>query len=289
VPLIHSKSAALAALTLLILCQGCAQDRPLRAYPVDTEVEGMTADSTGARERARQCPVSKSDLNENPASRWFGGHVIFFLTESQASQFDELPGEEKRVVAGRQAMGRLGVVNERCLVTSRRLPIDAFIVSFDGVPMGFSNQPAFRQFREVSTSLQGEILAPYLVRASGVSNTRCPVTGKPLEVGCPTIRSRELAIGFGDDEALAAFNDSNPNLRNEIAAKVVLPSRGITNTTCPITNRPLRLDSPIVDVNGLLVGIRNVDAARTFNKMNALQQQKMLLKANLQQSKETQQ
>ena len=272
-----------ACLILAVLLHGCTQGRNSTSPGAGL---GLEKTATGARERANQCPMSHQQLGMNPANRWFGGHAVLFLTEAQASSFDELPGEQKRVKAARQVMARRGVANEACLVNSRALPIDAVVVAFNDVPIGFSNQVAFHQFQQVPADVQEVILAPYLVRASGVSNIRCPITGEPLQVGCPTISSSEIEIGFLDQEALEDFKGSNPDVRNEIKAGVILPSRGVSNTMCPITNRPLRLDSPIIEVNGQLIGIRNVDAARTFNKLNKLQQQKLLVQTNLLEAKE---
>ena len=226
--------------------------------------------------RANECPLSKQSLEPKTAMRRFGGHDVLFYSEAEASSFDELPGEEKRVVAGRQVLARKGVANEICIVTRAPLPIDAELVVMEGVTLGFTSERYRDQFDAIPAEVRGDLVGPYLVRASGIANTICPITGDTLNVGCPAFAIGDIRIGFADEAALESFHRLESDERNEITAVVVLPARGIRNTTCPMTNKPLRLDSPVFEVDGRLIGVRNVKAARAFNELDPTQQRNAL-------------
>jgi hypothetical protein len=227
-------------------------------------------------ERAHECPFSKKTLKERPATRRFGGHDIHFYSEAEASAFDELPGEEKRVVAGRQVLARKGVANELCIVTRKPLPIDAELIVIEGVTLGFTSARYTNQYKAIPEEVRSDLVGPYLVRASGISNTICPITGDTLHVGCPTVTSGDVRIGFATASALKSFHLLEADDRNEITAVVVLPARGIQNTHCPMTSKPLRLDSPVFEVDGRLIAVRNIKAARAFNELDPTQQRDAL-------------
>ena len=69
-------------------------------------------------------------------------------------------------------------------------------------------------------------------------------------------------------DRIEAFHALTPDERNEMTARILLPERGISNITCPVTMRPVRMDSPVVRVDGRWIALRNVEAARTFNSMS---------------------
>ena len=247
------------------------------ASPTSTTTEVAT--HYVANRRASECPVSHAPIGSQQSARRFAGKEILFRSESEAASFDELPGELKRIVAGRQYLGRLGVANESCMITARPLPIDAHVVRIDAVHLGFTNEEHWVRFNELAEADRMELLAPYLVRASGIENTHCPQTGEALRPGGPTIGIEDVVIGFRDEAAREAFESETSNHRSETLAAFVLPSRGVVNTTCPISSKPLRLDSPVFEVNGTLIGVRNISAARTFKRMTATEQAQLLPKA----------
>ena len=79
-------------------------------------------------------------------------------------------------------------------------------------------------------------------------------------------------IAFSDRAALETFNALTRSKRNEITARIILPDRGVVNVICPMTDRPIRLDSPIITIDGRDIALRNVDAARAFNKLPRAEQ-----------------
>lgn len=260
-----------------VLASSACSNSPKTTTPATARSQDVSASGhSDANVRGEQCPLSHEQLGNKPAPRTFASHQILFLSEAEASTFDELPGEQKRVVAGRQVLARRGVANEQCIVTQDPLPIDAKVVRIQGVLIGFTAPAQHDQFNAIPQEVREDLIAPYLVRASGISNTHCPITGELLHVDCPTIHSRGVLVGMADQAALAEYEAAEPGRRNEIVAIVVLPARGVTNKTCPITKRPLRLDSPLIHVDGQLVGVRNVNAARTFNQLNIDEQRDII-------------
>ncbi len=270
----------LAGLGLVVLGAACSNATKSADPGTDTGKDALKSDSnkvaTPVLKRADECPFSSKALGDKPATRRFGGHEILFYSESEASAFDELPGEEKRVVAGRQVLARNGVVNENCIVTKKPLPIDAELIVIEGVTFGFTSPKYTTQYMAIPEEVRADLVGPYLVRASGISNTICPITGETLNLGCPTIKSGDVRIGFADSSALESFHQLKANQRNEMIAVVVLPARGIQNTLCPVTSKPLRLDSPIFEVDGRLIAVRNIKAARAFNQLDSKQQRDAL-------------
>lgn len=277
----HAKTVGfLAGLSLVVLATACSSATKSTDSATDTEETTLNSDSSKLAasdlKRAGECPFSSKTLGDKPATRRFGGHEILFYSESEASAFDELPGEEKRVVAGRQVLARHGVVNESCIVTKKPLPIDAEVIVIEGVTFGFTSAKYTTQYMAIPAEVRADLVGPYLVRASGISNTTCPITGETLNLGCPSIKSGDVRIGFADTSALESFHMLKANQRNEIIAFVVLPARGIQNTLCPVTSKPLRLDSPVFEVDGRLIAVRNIKAARAFNELDSKQQRDAL-------------
>lgn len=262
------------ALALGAGCSG-AQTAP-DEVPSAPAVTPTSTTTFGADKRAAECPISREALGQQTSSRQFAGEKILFRSEAEASTFDELPGERKRVAAGRQSLGRRGVANENCLVTLRPLPIDAVVIRVENVSLGFKTDGHRTQFNALPEEVRIDLLAPYLVRASGIINTRCPVTDELLHPGCPSLVRDDIRIGFVDQVAIETFENNTTNRRNEIMAAIVLPTRGVLNTTCPISDQPLRLDSPVFRVNGTLIGVRNISTARTFSRMSPEEQSRLL-------------
>ena len=226
--------------------------------------------------RAAQCPLTHKQLGPEPASRIFADQEILFLSESEASSFDELPGEKKRIVAGRQVLARQGVINEYCIVTKNELPIDAVVITIQDVRLGFADDTARTQFEAIPEEVRLDLVAPYVVQADGIENSHCPVTGELLYPGCPAIEVHGVVIGFESGASLSSFKAMSSNERSELAALVVLPVQGVDNQRCPVSNKPLRLDSPIVTVDGRQIALRNIDAARKFNQMTLTEKRKAI-------------
>lgn len=257
---------------LLSLVAGCATTgQPTTGGDTDSGTEADRAERLDpiraeAERRGDTCPLSGRTLGERPANRRFSGQIILFHSEAEAALFDELPGGEKRLVAGRQHLARRGVVNQQCLVSGLDLPIDARLVAIDGLTFAFATDQALEAFAAMPERSRAELVGPYLVLADGLANSRCPVTENPLKVGCPTVTVSGVVIGFDDESARTAYQGMNSVERSELTAALVLPRRGISNTSCPETGLPLLLDSPVFEFEGVLIGVRNVAAARAFNE-----------------------
>ena len=223
------------------------------------------------------CALSKKPLSSDPALRLFAGEEIQFRSESEATTFDELPGERKRVIAGQQGLARRGVANSDCPVSQNPLPIDATIIIFEGVRLGFSSSEEQQRFQSLPRNVQIRMVARYLLRSNGIPNERCPISDLVLLPGSPTLQIGDVRIAFADQINLEAFQTMPPPRRNEIAARILMPERGVSNITCPITGQPIRLDSPVVTLDGQRIALRNVQAARTFNGMPVDEQRAMVL------------
>lgn len=227
-----------------------------------------------------RCALSSRPLGPEPAIRIYAGEQIRFRSESEATNFDDLPGERKRVLAGQQVHGRNGVANGSCPITQKPLPIDATIISFENVRIGFVSSAEQAQFEGLPQDVQTRMVARHLLRSQGIPNERCPISDALLLPGCPSIEIREVRIAFADQASLAVFETMPPARRNEIVARILMPEQGISNITCPITRKPIRLDSPVVVVDGQSIALRNVQAARAFNGMPLEAQRAMVLEAN---------
>ena len=227
-----------------------------------------------------RCALSGRPLDSEPAIRVFAGEEIRFRSESEATTFDDLPGERKRVLAGQQVLGRSGVANGTCPITQKPLPIDASVTSFENVRIGFVSQAEQRQFEGLPRDVQTRMVARHLLRSRGIPNERCPISDALLLPGCPSIEVREVRIAFADQASLDAFERMPSARRNEIVARILMPEQGISNITCPITRKPIRLDSPVVIVDGQSIALRNVQAARAFNGMPLEAQRAMVSEAN---------
>lgn len=271
-------SLATATILSLAMLSGC-ESTGKKTSSSNSKTVNVEASKTASR--ANQCPITRKELGAQAATRTFADHQVVFLTESEAYSFDELPGEKKRVVAGRQVLARQGVANERCLLTDEQLPIDAVVIVIENVRFGFVDQASRNEFDALPQEERLDLASPYVLYNIGVENTHCPLSGKPLHPNCPTIEVREAKIGFRNNDQVAAFHELPSDEQSEVVACFVLKREGVTNDVCPISNRPLRLDSPVVTVNGVLVGLRNVDAARAFNALSTEQKQKMLQASQL--------
>ena len=227
-----------------------------------------------------RCALSGRPLDSESAIRVFAGEEIRFRSESEATTFDDLPGERKRVLAGQQVLGRSGVANGTCPITQKPLPIDASVTSFENVRIGFVSQAEQRQFEGLPRDVQTRMVARHLLRSRGIPNERCPISDALLLPGCPSIEVREVRIAFADQASLDAFERMPSARRNEIVARILMPEQGISNITCPITRKPIRLDSPVVIVDGQSIALRNVQAARAFNGMPLEAQRAMVSEAN---------
>ena len=235
-----------------------------------------TSRSPVAAARAKQCPLTHIDLGPQAASRTFADYEIVFLSEAEASSFDELPGEKKRVVAGRQVLAHEGVENELCIMTEAGLPIDAIVIEMYDVRFGFVDESARQEFDSISEEERLDLASPYLLQAAGIENTLCPVSGAPLHPDCPTIEIRDVRIGFKSKADLEKYKSMSSGDRSELVAFFVLQKEGVRNVLCPVSKMPLRLDSPVVTVDGVSIALRNVDAARTFNQMSSEQKRKAI-------------
>jgi hypothetical protein len=202
-------------------------------------VETRTTAQLGLMGPAKVCALSNEPLSSQTATRRFAGEQIYFHSEAQAAAFDEMPGGAKRVIAGKQLLDRRGVMNEFC---------------------------------PLSQDVTVRICARYLLEADGIANTRCPITDELLLPGAPEMADERYKIAFSDDAALETFNALTRARRNEITARIILPDRGVANVICPITDRPIRMDSPIITIEGRDIALRNVDAARAFNKLTSAEQ-----------------
>ncbi|MEE2681808.1 MAG: hypothetical protein VX641_05490 [Planctomycetota bacterium] len=224
-----------------------------------------------------RCALSRQTLPSQPAVRIFAGETIRFRSEAEATAFDELPGERKRVIAGQQVLARRGVANARCPVTQDPLPIDAEVIRYEGVPLGFTSAEQSMRFQALPTEVQIRMVARHLLRSDGISNDRCPISDLVLLPGSPTLQVADHRIAFADQASLLQYQTMPSPRQNEIAARILMPERGVRNTTCPITRQPIRLDSPVVTIDGRSIALRNVQAARTFNGMPASEQRAMVV------------
>jgi len=236
------------------------------------KVESNTKASPGPMIPASACALSDEPLSGQTSIRTFAGEQIFFHSEAQAAAFDEMPGGAKRVIAGRQLLQRRGVMNEFCPLSQEPLPLDARVVEYRSVLIGFLDQKHLDQFNALPDDVTVRICARYLLEAEGVVNDRCPITDELLLPGAPVLEDTRYKIAFSNTDALASFNEMTRAERNELTARIILPDRGVINVICPITDRPIRLDSPIISVEGRDIALRNVDAARTFNKLSRAEQ-----------------
>ena len=221
---------------------------------------------------AETCALSSEPLSGQTSMRTFAGEQIYFRSEAQAAAFDEMPGGAKRVIAGRQLLDRRGVINEYCPLSQEPLPLDAGVVEYRSVLIGFIDQKHLDQFNALPEDVTLRICARYLLQADGVANNRCPITDELLLPDAPVWEDETYKIAFSDTAALATFNALARTRRNELTARIILPDRGVANVICPITERPIRLDSPIINIDGRDIALRNVDAARTFNKLTRAEQ-----------------
>lgn len=228
-----------------------------------------------------RCALSRQALPSNPAVRLFAGEEIRFRSEAEATTFDELPGERKRVIAGQQVLARRGVANAECPVSQDLLPIDAEIILFEGVELGFADGAERDRFQALPTDVQIRMVARHLLRSDGIPNERCPISDLVLLPGSPTLQVADQRIAFADEASLMRYQTMPSPKQNEIAARILMPERGISNTTCPVTRQPIRLDSPVVVVDGRRIALRNVQAARTFNGMPAAEQRAMVVDGEL--------
>ena len=238
------------------------------AAPLEPSVEERTLE---------RCALSKEPLSSEFAIRLFAGEAIRFRSESEATTFDELPGERKRVIAGQQVLARRGVANADCPVSQKPLPIDATIIDYEGVQIGFSSSDEQKRFQALPRNVQIRMVARYLLRSDGIPNDRCPISDLVLLPGSPSLQVADVRIAFADQTQLEAFQEMPPPQRNEIAARILMPERGVSNTTCPITRQPIRLDSPVILLDGQRIALRNVQAARTFNGMPIAEQRAMVI------------
>ena len=216
---------------------------------------------------ATTCALSSEPLKGQTSVRRFAGEKIYFQSEAQAAAFDEMPGGSKRVIAGRQLLDRRGVINEFCPISQEPLSLDADIIEYRSVLIGFIDRQHLDQFNALPDDVTLRICARYLLEADGVANERCPITDALLLHDAPVLEGERYKIAFADEAALARFNALARQRRNELTARIVMPDRGVVNVTCPITDRPIRLDSPIINIEGRDIAVRNVDAARAFNKL----------------------
>lgn len=247
---------------MLVLLCGCT------TKPVETR----TTAQLGLMGPAKVCALSNEPLSSQTATRRFAGEQIYFHSEAQAAAFDEMPGGAKRVIAGKQLLDRRGVMNEFCPLSQEPLPLDACVVRYRNVLIGFVDQKSLDQFNALPEDVTVRICARYLLEADGIANTRCPITDELLLPGAPEMADERYKIAFSDDAALETFNALTRARRNEITARIILPDRGVANVICPITDRPIRMDSPIITIEGRDIALRNVDAARAFNKLTSAEQ-----------------
>ena len=221
---------------------------------------------------ATTCALSNQPLTGQTSVRRFAGEKIYFQSEAQAAAFDEMPGGSKRVIAGRQLLNRRGVINEYCPISQEPLPLDAGIIEYRSVLIGFIDQNHLDRFNALPDDVTLRICARYLLEADGVANQRCPITDELLLHDAPVLEGGKYKIAFSDEAALATFEALARQRRNELTARIILPDQGVANVTCPITDRPIRLDSPIITIDGRNIALRNVDAARAFNKLPRAEQ-----------------
>lgn len=224
-----------------------------------------------------QCALSQRTLPSKPAIRLFAGKEIRFHSESEATTFDELPGGRKRVIAGQQVLARRGVANAECPISQNPLPIDAEVMRFQGVLLGFSTTEERDRFRALPDDVQIRMVARHLLRSDGIPNERCPISDLVLLPGSPTLEVADKRIAFADQASLVQYQTMPSPRQNEIAARILMPERGVSNTTCPVTRQPIRLDSPVVVVDGRRIALRNVQAARTFNGMPLSERRAMVV------------
>ena len=102
------------------------------------------------------------------------------------------------------------------------------------------------------------------------------MSGAQLHPDCHVIEVRDIRIGFKSNEDLEQYRSLSTDEQSEMIAFFVLQNEGVTNDRCPVSKMPLRLDSPVVTVDGISIALRNVDAARTFNKMSQEQKRKAI-------------
>lgn len=255
---------------------GCASGSDSRIGDADSDQKIGSRGDTASAQRALECPLTHQKLEAHTAKRRFAGHDVLFLSESEASAFDEMPGDEKRVLAARQTLARYGVVNEFGPVSGRALPIDAKIIAIDGVAFGFASAEDLTHFENLPKHDQSVLVAPFFLNIRGVANTHCPISGAALAAYAPTTRVRGVLIGFDNTQALESFKTIGKNSLNETIAAIVLREQGVENTACPITSLPLRLDSPLLVVDDRLIGLRNIDAARRFNQLTLNEQRQTI-------------
>ena len=231
---------------------------------------------TASAQRALECPLTHQTLDAHAAKRQFAGHDVLFLSEAEASAFDEMPGDEKRVLAARQTLARHGVVNEFGPVSGHALPIDAKIIAIDGIAFGFASAKDLAHFENLPKHDQSVLVAPFFLNIRGVANTHCPINGTALAAYAPTMHVRGVLIGFDNTQALESFKTIGESSLNETIAAIVLREQGVENTVCPITSLPLRLDSPLLVVDDRLIGLRNIEATRQFNQLTQNEQRRII-------------
>lgn len=252
----------MATLSAGVLSGGC-QAPPQSPKPGAEALNPSTREDPGVE----RCALSDRPLGQEPATRLFAGELIRFSSEAEATTFDDLPGERKRVLAGQQVLARRGVANAFCPVSQKPLPIDASVVTFENVKIAFVSRVELEQFEGLPRDIQIRMVARHLLRSRGIPNERCPISDGILLPNSPSIEVRGVQIAFADQSNLEAFRTLPSARRNEIAARILMPERGISNLTCPITQKPIRMDSPVVMVDGRSIALRNVQAARAFNDL----------------------
>ena len=253
---------ATSTLSAAVLSGGC-QAPPQSSEPEDVVLSPPSRQDPGVD----RCALSDRPLGEVPATRLFAGESIRFRSEAEATTFDDLPGGRKRVLAGQQVLARRGVANAFCPVSQKPLPIDASVVTFENVKIAFVSRVELEQFEGLPREVQIRMVARHLLRSRGIPNERCPISDGILLPNSPSIEVRGVRIAFADQSNLEAFRTLPSARRNEIVARILMPERGISNLTCPITQKPIRMDSPVVVVDGQAIALRNVQAARAFNDL----------------------
>ena len=220
-----------------------------------------------------RCPITGERLTADAQIVHLDSLAIGVTDATCVRQWASMTDSSRRRVIAADVLAAAGVANTHCPICGDMLWINSPTHRYMGMTVGFSTDADVRQFESMSDEAQARLLATVAAETLNAVNDHCPVSGEPITSYAAVRRVDGHTVALATEADAGQWDRLPESAQSRLIAVDVLE---VSNSRCPVSGRPIHIDSPVIVVGARRIAFATEADARQWDSIPESQQARLL-------------
>lgn len=172
-------------------------------------------------------------------------------------------------------------INHICPVSGQVIKSPTYTEQVNGKTLAFASEADRKQFASLSEEKKHALAMPAILHSMGVVNTTCPICGHAVSPTSVTSEVDGVRLAFCSEGDQKQFGSLAESRQHALLTEAIRDGMGTVNAQCPISGRWVNAKSPMVEVDGYLLGFASEADLKQWGAMSEEKHGQIVMRESL--------